>query len=46
MKEDRGRIGGLFKRCSDHVFYFRGGKKKKAIGRKKNKYKSERDSCK
>ena len=35
MKEDRGHVGGLLKRCSDHVFYFHGGKGKKAIGRKK-----------
>lgn len=33
-KEDRGHVGGLVK-CSDHVFYFHGGKEKKAIGRKK-----------
>lgn len=35
MKEDRGHVGGLFKCCSDHIFYFRGGKEKRAIGRKK-----------
>lgn len=37
-KEDRGHVGGLFKCCSDHAFYFLRGKEKKAIGRKnKNK---------
>ena len=34
-KEDRGHVGRLFKCCSDHVFYFHGGKEKKEIGRKK-----------
>lgn len=34
-KEDRGHVGGLVKCCSDDVFYFHGGKEKKAIGRKK-----------
>lgn len=43
MKEDRGHVGGLFKRCSDHVFYFHGGKGKKAIGRKKIRMENKRD---
>jgi hypothetical protein len=28
-KEDRGHVGGLFKCCPDHAFYFRGGKRKR-----------------
>lgn len=30
-KEDRGHVGGLFKCCSDHAFYFRGGKRKRLL---------------